>query len=132
MSIEKNKERATLSTFASQVSSELIACERHLSCHIEGIGPDKLLFRFSDIDPEDDTREGTVVLDVTHSYKGNKYSILLTLTYILTPHPHQVLTVSPNLPAVAVLSSQLADSGDINWFINQVQKAFIENWVVTR
>jgi hypothetical protein len=67
---EKNQERAALSTYASQVSSELIACEEHLSCHIEGVGLDKLLFRISNIDPEDDAREGSFVLDVAGSYKG--------------------------------------------------------------
>jgi hypothetical protein len=34
------------------------------------VGQDKLLFRISSIDPEDDAREGSFVLDVAGSYKG--------------------------------------------------------------
>jgi kinetochore protein Spc25 len=90
------------------------------------VGQDKLLFRISNIDPTDDTREGSFVLDVAGSYKGARSSLLGPRRHLI---PVKVLTVSPNLPAVAVLSSQLADSGDINWFIKEVRRVFAEHCV---
>ncbi|KAF9443615.1 hypothetical protein P691DRAFT_808705 [Macrolepiota fuliginosa MF-IS2] len=106
---EKDKERATLSTHASRISPELFACEQQLACAIEGVGKDKLLFRFTNIDPEDHTREASFVLDIAES------------TY-------KVITISPNLPTMSVLLSQLSESGDIYWFIREVQKVFIDTF----
>lgn len=49
-----------------------MACEQQLACAIEGVGKDKLLFRFTNIDPEDYAREASFVLDIAESsYKGN-------------------------------------------------------------
>ncbi|KAL9715696.1 kinetochore-associated Ndc80 complex subunit spc25 [Leucoagaricus gongylophorus] len=105
---EKDEERATLSTHASRVSPELIGCESQLACNIEGIGQDKLLFRFTNIDREDQMREASFVLDVSDG-------------------GYRVITISPNLPAISVLLSQLTDTGDIYSFIRAVQKVFVNS-----
>lgn len=86
---EKDKERATLSTHASRISPELIVCERQLGCIIEGVGQDKLLFRFTNIDPEDHTREGSFVLDIAESaYKGSSYCHLVGLNGLMSHKSH--------------------------------------------
>jgi kinetochore protein Spc25 len=68
---EKNQEISTLNTFASHVSPEVQLCERRLVSTIEGVGKDRLLVRFSSIDPTDPDREATFVLDISaQNYKG--------------------------------------------------------------
>ncbi|KAF5355787.1 hypothetical protein D9756_004293 [Leucocoprinus leucothites] len=104
---EKDKERATLSTHASSVPPELIGCEAQLACNIEGVGKDKLLFRFTNTNHEDPTQEASFVLDIADA-------------------DYKVVTISPNLPAISVLLSQLSDTGDIYTFIRAVQKVFIQ------
>ncbi|KXN84837.1 putative kinetochore protein SPC25 [Leucoagaricus sp. SymC.cos] len=104
---EKDKERATLSIHASRVSPELIGCETQLGCLVEG--KDKLLFRFTSIDHEDSAREASFVLDITDAC-------------------YKVITVSPNLPAISVLLSQLSDTGDIYSFIQEARRVFIDNF----
>ena len=66
-------EQKTLAAHAARASSELRACERALSCVIEGVGPDQLLIRYS-INGGEGSRsmhEVSFVLDVSSSsYKG--------------------------------------------------------------
>lgn len=56
------------------VSAELRTCERAFALHIEGVGPDQLLFRYSlkVSDNPRSTREVSFVLDLSSqsSYKG--------------------------------------------------------------
>ncbi|KAJ3565626.1 hypothetical protein NP233_g7511 [Leucocoprinus birnbaumii] len=103
---EKDKERATLSTHASRIAPELISCETLLACSIEGVGQDKLLFRFGNLDREDRMKEASFVLDIADT-------------------DYKVVTISPNHPAIGVLMSQLSDTGDIYTFIRAVQKVFV-------
>ena len=50
---------------------ELVESERRLQCYIEGIEKDKILVRFTHIDPVDLQREFSLVLDVSsRMYKG--------------------------------------------------------------
>ena len=47
-------------------------CEQRLSCVIEGVEKDRLLVRFSRIDPTDIEREASFVIDfLNQTYKGN-------------------------------------------------------------
>ena len=69
---EREIEQKTLAAHAARASSELRACERALSCIIEGVGPDQLLIRYSINGGEgSSTRDVSFVLDVSSpSYKG--------------------------------------------------------------
>lgn len=74
---ERNKEHSTLSTHASRVSPELEACERRLSCIVEGIEKDQLLIRFWLVDPSEPQREFSFVMDISDTvYKGELPNIL--------------------------------------------------------
>ncbi|CDO70507.1 hypothetical protein BN946_scf184569.g50 [Trametes cinnabarina] len=68
---ERKREQAILNAHASRTLPELTACEATLKCAIEGIDKDKILVRFTHIDPVDLDREFSFVLDVSsRSYKG--------------------------------------------------------------
>ena len=118
---EKNKERSTLSSFASHVSPQAQSCEKFLACTIEGVEKDRLLARFSHLDPSDPDREATFVLDLsTEVYKG---------TYIacfdhLTTYRSLVITSSPQLPSMHILVHALNESRDIYAFFKEVRAAF--------
>ncbi|KAI0063057.1 hypothetical protein BV25DRAFT_1915389 [Artomyces pyxidatus] len=107
---EREGERATLETHASNTTPELYACERGLRCVIEGVGKDQLLVRFSHIDPSNPRREASFVLDVSaRSYK--------------------VLTSTPSLPILPILLDRLNDTRDIFRFIKEVREGFRETFV---
>lgn len=71
LNTEKHKERSILGSRSSCVPPELRVCERRLSCVIEGVEKDRLLVRFSRIDPSEIDREATFVIDLLNQmYKG--------------------------------------------------------------
>ncbi|KAK7676608.1 hypothetical protein QCA50_020422 [Cerrena zonata] len=92
---------------ASQISPELAEIERRTQCAIEGIDKDKILIRFTHIDPSDLHREFSFVMDVS----GKTY---------------KVPTTSPFLPNLPILLDELNESRDIYSFIKQVRQAFEE------
>ena len=77
---EREIEQKTLASHAAWASSELRACERALSCVVEGVGPDQLLIRYS-INGGEGSRsmhEVSFVLDVSSpSYKGAPHILCL-------------------------------------------------------
>ena len=71
MLVERRREQSILAEHASRTHPELTACEAVLKCAIEGIDKDKILIRFTHIDPADLTREFSIVIDVSaRLYKG--------------------------------------------------------------
>ncbi|KAF9561426.1 hypothetical protein CPC08DRAFT_664366 [Agrocybe pediades] len=102
---EKNKERSTLSSFSSHISPEALLCERRLSYAIEGVEKDRLLVRFSRLDPTDPEKEANFVMDIaTETVK--------------------VITSSPTLPSMPILVNALNETGDIYAFIRDVRAAY--------
>ncbi|KAK7677922.1 hypothetical protein QCA50_019112 [Cerrena zonata] len=101
------RERNLLDKHASQISPELAEIERRTQCAIEGIDKDKILIRFTHIDPSDLHREFSFVMDVS----GKTY---------------KVPTTSPFLPNLPILLDELNESRDIYSFIKQVRQAFEE------
>ncbi|KAF8168394.1 chromosome segregation protein Spc25-domain-containing protein [Crassisporium funariophilum] len=102
---EKNKERSTLSSHALCVPPELEACERRLSCFIEGVEADRLLVRFSNIDQDEINREASFVIDLSN-------------------RAYKVITSSPHLPSMLILVSTLNEDGDIYGFIKEVHNNY--------
>ena len=71
MYLERKREQSILDSHASRTLPEVVACEEQLKCWIEGIDNDKILVRFTHIDPVDLQREFSLVLDVSsRMYKG--------------------------------------------------------------
>ncbi|KAL6301020.1 chromosome segregation protein Spc25-domain-containing protein [Sparassis latifolia] len=104
---ERNRERSLLNNHASRVAPELVDCESRLQCLVEGIDEDKLLIRFTHLDPSDLNREFSLVLDISNrSYK--------------------VPTTTPFLPTLPILLDALNDSRDVYDFIRQVRQAFCD------
>ncbi|KAI0742224.1 chromosome segregation protein Spc25-domain-containing protein [Daedaleopsis nitida] len=104
---ERKREQSILSKHAARTSPELAACEARLKCAIEGIDKDKILVRFTHLDPDDLAREFSFVLDVSaRSYK--------------------VPTTTPYLPILPILLDELNASRDIYSFIRHVREAFRE------
>ncbi len=69
--LERKREENILQAHASRTHPEVAACEDRLKCAIEGIDKDKILVRFSHIDPDDLNAEFSFVLDVSsRAYKG--------------------------------------------------------------
>ncbi|KAF5318597.1 hypothetical protein D9619_010754 [Psilocybe cf. subviscida] len=101
---EKNKERATLRTHASQLE-ELSACEDLLGFMIEGVEKDQLLVRFTKLDASDPEREATFVIDV-----GGEF--------------FRVITCSPLLPSMSSHLNNLNESRDLYAFIRDVRMAY--------
>ncbi|KAF8180408.1 chromosome segregation protein Spc25-domain-containing protein [Pholiota molesta] len=102
---EKNKERSTLSSYASHVPPQSQTCEERLACKIEGVERDRLLVRFARLDPTDPEREASFVIDIaTQTFK--------------------VITASPQLPSMNILVSNLNESRDIYAFIRDVRAAY--------
>ena len=129
---EKNQEISTLNTYASHISPEVQLCEGRLASTIEGVGKDRLLVRFSSIDPADPDREATFVLDIsTQNYKGSFTFIVLSstsvpppLSHCLTPFFVEVITSSPSLPSMSILVNNLNDTRNIYAFIREVRAAY--------
>ncbi|KAF8641539.1 hypothetical protein AX16_009916 [Volvariella volvacea WC 439] len=107
MGRERNKERATLDTHASRVFPELEACQKALSCIVEGVEKDQLLIRFYRVDLSDPQREFSFVIDVSQD------------TY-------KVITSSPVLPVMAILVDELNTTQDLYHFIKQVRAGYQE------
>ena len=69
--VERQRERTTLSQYAVRTTPELDEFEKHLKCVMEGIRKDQILVRFTHVDPAEPTREFSLVIDVSEStYKG--------------------------------------------------------------
>ncbi|KAH8101509.1 chromosome segregation protein Spc25-domain-containing protein [Cristinia sonorae] len=102
---ERNRERTILNGYASQVSPELLELERRLQCYIEGIDKDKILVRFSHVDPHDTSREFSFVIDVSS-------------------RAYKVPTTTPYLPTLPMLVDELNESRDVFAFIKQMRQAF--------
>ncbi|ESK88425.1 kinetochore protein spc25 [Moniliophthora roreri MCA 2997] len=102
---ERNKERATLNTFAARISPELDACEKRLACVIEGIEKDQFLVRFTRVDRSDPDKEFNFVVDVSNQ-------------------AYKVRTTSPPLPSLPVLVEYLNTTGDVYGFIIRTRQAF--------
>ncbi|GJE92056.1 Spindle Spc25 domain-containing protein [Phanerochaete sordida] len=102
---EREREHALLNTHASRTSPELTECEFRLRSVVEGIDKDKILVRFTHIDPADPQREFSVVVDVSEDI-------------------YRVPTTSPFLPNLPILLDQLNSSRDVYAFIKSVRQAF--------
>ena len=90
---ERKREQNILNTHAASLSPAVAACEAHLKCAIEGIDRDKILVRFTHLDPADLAREFSLVLDVAASvYKGVSCLFLPDLFY---PHPTYLRLATP-------------------------------------
>lgn len=69
--LEKERDRAILSKHAKSLQHELESFEDLLRCKCEGVGPDRLLFRFWSVDRSDAEREFNFALDLGgDTYKG--------------------------------------------------------------
>lgn len=120
--LDKDVERDILNRHASQLESEVAACESWLKCKIEGIEADHLLIRFSHIDEANLDREFSFVLDVsTPSYNGEPSHFLHRISLI---SDDLVITTTPPLPALPILLQELNQSGDVYRFIKRVRSAF--------
>jgi len=102
---EKSKERSILSSHSSCVSPELRVCEQRLSCVIEGVEKDRLLVRFSRIDPSDIDREASFVIDLLNQM-------------------YKVMMSSPPLPTMAILVNNLNEDHDFYTFICKVHRSY--------
>ncbi|KAF8899825.1 chromosome segregation protein Spc25-domain-containing protein [Gymnopilus junonius] len=103
---EKNKERSTLSSYNSHVFPELRSCEERLSCAIEGVEKDRLLVRFSRLDPTEPQKEASFVID-------------------LASETFKIITASPHLPSMPILVNNLNESRDIYAFFRDVRAAYV-------
>ncbi|KAI0352428.1 hypothetical protein OH77DRAFT_785133 [Trametes cingulata] len=104
---ERKREQSILDTHASRAAPELAACEAALKCAIEGIDRDKILVRFTHLDPADPAREFSLVVDVS-------------------ARAYKVPTTTPFLPTLPILLDELNESRDIYAFIRRVRAAFRE------
>ncbi|EKM60634.1 uncharacterized protein PHACADRAFT_179844 [Phanerochaete carnosa HHB-10118-sp] len=104
---EREREHALLNTHASRTSPELTECQFRLRGVVEGVDKDKILVRFTHIDPTDPQREFSVVIDVS----GDNY---------------KVPTTSPFLPNLPILLDELNSTRDVYAFIKNVRQAFDE------
>ncbi|CAA7268447.1 unnamed protein product [Cyclocybe aegerita] len=102
---EKNKERSTLSAHASNIDPESRSCEQRLACTIEGVEKDRLLIRFSQLDPSDPEREASFVIDLSNDI-------------------YKIITSSPHLPSMPILVNNLNESKDIYTFIREVRTGY--------
>jgi kinetochore protein Spc25 len=125
-SAEKNKERSTLSSYASHVLPQSQTCEERLACKIEGVERDRLLVRFARLDPTDPEREASFVIDIaTQTFKGiYGFSWLCASTGAYADDCYSVITASPQLPSMNILVSNLNESRDIYAFIRDVRAAY--------
>ncbi|KAI9063775.1 hypothetical protein FKP32DRAFT_1592186 [Trametes sanguinea] len=102
---ERKREQSILHTHASRALPALTACEATLKCAIEGIDKDKILVRFTHVDPADLNREFSFVIDVSSRL-------------------YKVPTTTPFLPNLPILLDELNESRDIYAFIRRVRAAF--------
>lgn len=116
-----DKERATLGSFSSHIPPQSQSCEQLLGCSVEGVERDRLLIRFSHLEPSDPEKEATMVLDTaTDVYKGRLFSCPdYNFTYGVS-----VITSSPQLPSMQILVHALNESRDIYTFLKDVRTAF--------
>ncbi|PSR82434.1 hypothetical protein PHLCEN_2v6070 [Hermanssonia centrifuga] len=123
---ERNRERSILNSYASKTSPELLECERRLHSAIEGIGKDKILVRFTHLDPAEPGREFSFVIDLSSKiYKG----IVLCFSECLPVALIGLFTVpttSPFLPTLPILVDELNQTRDVYTFIKQVRQAFVD------
>lgn len=103
-----------------------MACEHRLKCAIEGIDKDKILVRFSHIDPDDLNAEFSFVLDVSsRAYKGTpsaRYMRPNCCSNAILAVP----TTTPYLPILPLLLDELNASRDIYAFIRRIRQAFCD------
>ncbi|KAI0671279.1 chromosome segregation protein Spc25-domain-containing protein [Trametes maxima] len=104
---ERKREQSILTSHASRAQPELTACEATLKCAIEGIETDKILVRFTHLDPADPDREFSLVIDVS-------------------ARAYKVPTTTPFLPTLPILLDELNESRDIYAFVRRVRHAFHE------
>ncbi|KAF8635955.1 hypothetical protein AX15_000121 [Amanita polypyramis BW_CC] len=102
---EKDKERATLSTFATRAAVDFAVCEKYLNCVFEGIEKDQILLRFYCLNPADPEQECSLVLDVSSAL-------------------YRVMTSSPNPPSMPILVDALNKTRDVFLFMIEVRAAF--------
>lgn len=118
---ERERERSILHAHASRTAPELTECEFRLRTVIEGIDKDKILVRFTHVDPSDPQRECSIVIDVSgESYKGAQpHAPVSTLLKCGT-----VPTTNPFLPNLPIMLDELNETRDIYAFIRQARQAF--------
>ena len=110
-----------MESHASRTSPELTECEFRLRTVIEGIDKDKILVRFTHIDPSDPQREYSAVIDVSgDAYKGMPVAFMLDITHPMVLVP----TTSPFLPNLPILLDELNETRNIYTFIKHVRQAF--------
>ncbi|KZT42863.1 hypothetical protein SISSUDRAFT_1015463 [Sistotremastrum suecicum HHB10207 ss-3] len=104
---EKMKERKILEKHASKTTPQVKALERRLHFTVEGVQKDMLLLRFTHIDPSDDTREFSIVIDISNP-------------------EYKVPTMTPSLPALPSLLAELNETRAFYIFIKRVRQAFCD------
>ncbi|THH10896.1 hypothetical protein EW145_g1029 [Phellinidium pouzarii] len=110
---DKHKYMTVLDTHASRVSPELQDCEARLQFVLEGVGQDKLLFRFMHIDPIEPQREFSIVVDAS----SRLYKVPLS---------------TPPIPTIPLLVDQLNKTRDLFLFVKNVRAQFVEMAVGSR
>ncbi|OCH94207.1 hypothetical protein OBBRIDRAFT_884963 [Obba rivulosa] len=103
---EHDRDCTLLDSHASHSGPELTDCERKLRCMVEGIDKDRILIRFTHIDPADLDREFSMVMD-------------------LSDRSYRVPTTTPFLPMLPILLEELNSTRDFYTFIKHVRHAFL-------
>ncbi|EJD06748.1 uncharacterized protein FOMMEDRAFT_165457 [Fomitiporia mediterranea MF3/22] len=104
---DKQKDMTVLDTHACRVSPELRDCVERLQFMLEGVGQDKLLIRFLNIDPNEPQREFSIVVDASNRV-------------------YQVPLTTPPIPTIPLLVDQLNKTRDVFAFIKSVRSHFID------
>lgn len=126
---EKQRDRAVLDKHSKSLAHELKSLQALLRCECEGVGPDRLLFRFWHVDPRDAAREFNFALDLSgDAYKG-ECNLLShpprVVTRILT-FDMAVLASRPVLPSMTTLVDELNETKDVYTFLLRVRMAFAD------
>ncbi|KAF8508519.1 chromosome segregation protein Spc25-domain-containing protein [Gautieria morchelliformis] len=104
---ERRKEGNILESQAGHQEPELRALESKLHLTVEGVQKDVLLVSFTHIDPSDESRDFSVVVDVSDPV-------------------YKVPTSSPMIPTLPLLLAELNETREFYKFIKKVRKAFIQ------
>ncbi|GJJ13816.1 hypothetical protein Clacol_008073 [Clathrus columnatus] len=104
---ERKKESTILEKQASHQKPELKALENALHMTVEGVQKDILLVRFTHLDPSDEERDFSIVIDIS------------------TPM-YKVPTCSPVIASLPLLVDELNETREFFKFIKKVRKAFVD------
>jgi kinetochore protein Spc25 len=126
---EKQQDRGVLTKYAGALRRELDELQQLLHCEAEGVGHDRLLFRFWSVDPQDPEREFNFTIDIGgDAYRGARWFL---------PNPNSkmtdeydtatVLASNPVLPSMRALLDDLNETKDIYAFLVRVRVAFTDS-----